>query len=216
LESSSFCDKYIDISPLIHAKTAVFPGDTAFSHSVNLSLKAGDNLDLSEIKTTVHIGAHADAPSHYHVKGESIEQRSLSLYMGSAQVIEVNIDRAKRITINDFNQPIVAERVLFKTNSFPNPDQWNGDFNSLSPELIYELHSKGVVLVGIDTPSVDPSDDKNLPSHQALFQTNMAVLEGLILNDVAVGVYDLIALPLKILGADASPVRAILLPKGEK
>jgi len=216
LESSSFCDKYIDISPLIHAKTAVFPGDTAFSHSVNLSLKAGDNLDLSEIKTTVHIGAHADAPSHYHVKGESIEQRSLSLYMGSAQVIEVNIDRAKRITINDFNQPIVAERVLFKTNSFPNPDQWNGDFNSLSPELIYELHSKGVVLVGIDTPSVDPSDDKNLPSHQALFQTNMAVLEGLILNDVAVGVYDLIALPLKILGADASPVRAILLPKREK
>lgn len=216
MESSSFCDKYIDISPLIHAKTAVFPGDTAFSHSVNLSLKAGDNLDLSEIKTTVHIGAHADAPSHYHVKGESIEQRSLSLYMGSAQVIEVNIDRAKRITINDFNQPIVAERVLFKTNSFPNPDQWNGDFNSLSPELIYELHSKGVVLVGIDTPSVDPSDDKNLPSHQALFQTNMAVLEGLILNDVAVGVYDLIALPLKILGADASPVRAILLPKGEK
>lgn len=216
MESSSFCDKYIDISPLIHAKTAVFPGDTAFSHSVNLSLKAGDNLDLSEIKTTVHIGAHADAPSHYHVKGESIEQRSLSLYMGSAQVIEVKIDRAKRITLNDFNQPIVAKRVLFKTNSFPNPDQWNGDFNSLSPELIYELHSKGVVLVGIDTPSVDPSDDKNLPSHQALFQTNMAVLEGLILNDVAVGVYDLIALPLKILGADASPVRAILLPKGEK
>jgi arylformamidase len=215
LESSSFCDKYIDISPLIHAKSAVFPGDTAFSHTVNLSLRAGDNLDLSEIKTTVHIGAHADAPSHYHIKGESIEQRSLNLYMGSAQVIEVNIPRGRRITPSDLTQKIEAPRVLFKTNSFPDPDNWNGDFNSLSPELINELHSLGVVLVGIDTPSVDPSDDKNLPSHQALFQTNMAVLEGLVLSQVNPGIYDLIALPLKILGADASPVRAILIPKGE-
>lgn len=216
MESSSFCDKYIDISPLIHARTAVFPGDTAFSHTVNLSLKTGDNLDLSEIKTTVHIGAHADAPSHYHLKGEAIDQRSLSFYMGDAQVIEVNIERGKRITLSDFNQPIMAKRVLFKTNSFPNPDIWNGDFNSLSAELILHLHSKGVVLVGIDTPSVDPSDDKTLPSHQALFETNMAVLEGIVLNNVSEGLYDLIALPLKILGADASPVRAILIPKGEK
>jgi arylformamidase len=216
LESSSFCDKYIDISPLIHARTAVFPGDTAFSHTVNLSLKAGDNLDLSEIKTTVHIGAHADAPSHYHLKGETIDQRSLTPYMGSAQVIEVNISRGKRITQNDFNQKILAPRVLFKTNSFPNPDLWNGDFNSFSPELIHHLHKEGVELVGIDTPSVDPADDKELSSHQALYQTNMAVLEGIVLNNVSEGLYDLIALPLKILGADASPVRAILLPRGEK
>ena len=216
MESSSFCDKYIDISPLIHSKSAVFPGDTAFSHTVNLSLRSGDNLDLSEIKTTVHIGAHADAPSHYHLKGESIDQRSLNLYMGSAQVIEVNISRGQRITPNDLTQKIVAPRVLFKTNSFPDPDNWSGDFNSLSPELINQLHSLGVVLVGIDTPSVDPSDDKLLSSHQSLFKTNMAVLEGLILSHVSEGLYDLIALPLKILGADASPVRAILLPKGEK
>ena len=216
MESSSFCDKYIDISPLIHARTAVFPGDTAFSHTVNLSLKAGDNLDLSEIKTTVHIGAHADAPSHYHLKGETIDQRSLFPYMGSAQVIEVHISRGKRINQNDFNQKILAPRVLFKTNSYPNPDQWNGDFNSFSPELIHHLHNEGVVLVGIDTPSVDPADDKELSSHQALYKTNMAVLEGIVLNNVSEGLYDLIALPLKILGADASPVRAILLPRGEK
>ena len=214
MESSSFCDNYIDISPLLHSKSAVFPGDTVFTHTVNMSMKAGDNLDLSDIKTTLHIGAHADAPSHYHQEGETIEQRKLSLYMGAAQVIEVILPRGARIGINDLTAQVKAPRVLFKTHSFPNPDEWNEDFNSLTPELIEHLHSLGVVLVGIDTPSVDPATDKELPSHHALYKTNMAVLEGLVLSHVSVGVYDLIALPLKIAGADASPVRAILLPKG--
>jgi arylformamidase len=214
LESSSFCDNYIDISPLLHSKSAVFPGDTVFTHTVNMSIKAGDNLDLSDIKTTLHIGAHADAPSHYHLEGETIEQRKLSFYMGAAQVIEVQIPLGARIGLKELTAEIKAPRVLFKTNSFPNPDQWNEDFNSLSPELIEHLHSLGVVLVGIDTPSVDPATDKELPSHHALFKTNMAVLEGLVLTHVPDGIYDLIALPLNILGADASPVRAILIPKG--
>ncbi|MBC7428895.1 MAG: cyclase family protein [Bacteriovorax sp.] len=214
MESSSFCDNYIDISPLLHSKSAVFPGDTTFTHTINMSMNAGDNLDLSDIKTTLHIGAHADAPSHYNQKGETIEQRSLTPYMGAAQVIEVQIAPGERIGINDFSVEIKAPRVLFKTNSFPDSDFWNEDFNSLSPELIEHLHSLGVVLVGIDTPSVDPSTDKELPSHQALFKTNMAVLEGIVLSHVPDGLYDLMALPLKIANADASPVRAILFPKG--
>ena len=216
MESSSFCDNYIDISPLLHAQSAVFPGDTVFTHTVNMSIKTGDNLDLSDIKTTLHIGAHADAPSHYHRKGESIEQRNLSLYMGEAQVIEVNLPRGERIQVSDLKVSIKAPRVLFKTHSFPNPDSWNEDFNSLSPELIVHLHSLGVLLVGIDTPSVDPATDRELPSHQALFKTNMAVLEGIVLSDAPEGLYDLIALPLKIVGGDASPVRAILLPRGNR
>ncbi len=214
MESSSFCDNYIDISPLLHSKSAVFPGDTLFTHTVNMSIKAGDNIDLSDIKTTLHIGAHADAPSHYHEKGETIEHRSLSLYMGAAQVVEVQIPRGARIKLSDISVDIKAPRVLFKTNSFLDPDLWNEDFNSLSPELIEHLHSLGVVLVGIDTPSVDPAPDKELPSHQALFKTKMAVLEGIVLTHVAAGLYDLVALPLKIANADASPVRAILFPKG--
>lgn len=213
MESSSFCDNYIDISPLLHSKTAVFPGDTLFTHTVNMSIKAGDNIDLSDIKTTLHIGAHADAPSHYHQNGVTIEHRNLSLYMGAAQVIEVRLPRGARIGIKDLSGEVLAPRVLFKTNSFPDPDLWNEDFNALSPELIEHLHSLGVVLVGIDTPSVDPAPDKELPSHQALFKTNMAVLEGIILSHVAAGFYDLIALPLNIANADASPVRAILIPK---
>ena len=106
---------------------------------------------------------------------------------------------------------IKAPRVLFRTDSFSKPDQWNDDFNSLSPELIDWLSSLGVRLVGIDTPSVDPSDSKDLPSHQALYRNDMAVLEGILLSEVPDGLYNLIALPLRIKGADASPVRAILL-----
>jgi arylformamidase len=103
--------------------------------------------------------------------------------------------------------------VLFKTGSFPDPNQWNGDFNALSPELIEHLADQGVVTVGIDTPSVDPADSKALESHQALFRRDVAVLEGLILNRVTPGVYTLVALPLALKDADASPVRAILLER---
>ncbi len=213
MESSSFCDNYIDISPLIHSKSAVFPGDTPFSLTMNMSIASGDHIDLSEIKSTVHIGAHADAPSHYHGQGMSIEQRNLSLYLGETQVIEVKLPSLKRIYPEDLNCEILAPRILFKTNSAPNPDSWNEDFNSLSPELVFYLHKLGVKLIGIDTPSVDPATDKEMLSHQALFKTDMAVLEGLILGHVASGFYNLIALPLKIAGACASPVRAILIPK---
>jgi arylformamidase len=101
--------------------------------------------------------------------------------------------------------------VLFKTRSFPNPDRWTSDFASLSPELIEKLAGQGVRLVGIDTPSIDPAEDKALESHQAVLRNDMAILEGIVLDDVAEGEYQLVALPLRIAGADASPVRAVLL-----
>ncbi len=126
-------------------------------------------------------------------------------------MVEVSKGRGERIGINDLPNAIEARRVLFRTNSFPNPEQWNGDFVALSPELILHLHKVGVILVGIDTPSVDPADSKQLESHQALWQTKMGVLEGLVLQDVQPGIYLLSALPLKIEGADAGPVRAVLM-----
>jgi arylformamidase len=205
--------KYIDISPVLSSKTAVFPGDTPFKRGINMSFSSGSHLDLSDIHTTLHIGAHTDAPSHYHERGKSIEKRDLSLYFGDCQVIEVRLSPEARIYPKDFSDEIKAPRVLFKTNSFSNPDQWKDEFNSLSPELVNFLHQKGVKLVGIDTPSVDPATSKDLPSHKALFETDMALIEGIILTHVKPGLYQLIALPLNIEGADASPVRAILLPK---
>lgn len=204
--------QYIDISPVLRASIAVFPGDTPFNRTVNMSFKEGQHLDLSDVRTTLHVGAHTDAPSHYHGKGKTIEERDLSLYMGPCQVIEVK-GHPVRIKPENLTEKILAPRILFKTNSFPDPDRWNEDFSALSPELIQFLKSHHVILVGIDTPSVDPATDKSLASHKAIFETDMAILEGIILEHVTPGLYQLIALPLRIEGGDASPVRAILLPE---
>lgn len=202
---------YIDISPALRVGIAVFPGDTPYSRTINMSFQDGKHLDLSEIRTTLHVGAHTDAPSHYHERGKSIDQRDLSLYMGPCQVIQV--EAKSRITSLDLGVEITAPRVLFRTDSFTNPDEWHNDFSALSSELIHFLKSKGVVLVGIDTPSVDPATDETLESHKAIFENDMGILEGIILSHVHPGNYQLLALPLKIEGADASPVRAILLPE---
>lgn len=206
----------LDISPVISPRTAVFPGDTPFSAEVALDMHKGDNLTLSSFRMSAHIGAHTDAPNHYALGGSSIDARALEIYLGAAQVIEVHCAPNARIQISDLRStPILAPRVLFKTRSFPNPDRWNGDFVSLSAELVNYLASKKVILVGIDTPSIDPANDKVLESHTAVFQHDLAILEGIVLDHVESGLYDLIALPLRIAGADATPVRAILL-KGEE
>jgi arylformamidase len=203
--------KVFDLTPQIHSGLGVFPGDTPFQRHVGLDFKAGHNLLLSSITSTLHLGAHADSSSHYHAQGEGIEKRDLMAYFGLAQVIRIQGRRGDRIRLSDLHGiEIQASRVLFSTGTFPDPDKWNSDFMALSPEVIQFLHQKGCVLVGIDTPSVDPETSKELESHQALFQTKMAVLEGLLLEKVPAGLYTLVALPLPILEADASPVRALL------
>ena len=109
-------------------------------------------------------------------------------------------------------EPIGATRVLLKTGSYPDPRAFSEDFLGLSAEFVDHVHAEGVILIGIDTPSVDPFADKVLESHQALARHDMANLEGLVLDEVEPGFYTLIALPLRIPGADASPVRAVLAP----
>lgn len=205
--------KIYDLTPKISPRLGVFPGDQSFTRNVALSMAAGAHLELSSILTTVHLGAHADAPSHYHAQGADIASRPLSLYLGKAQVIRVQgLGARERVRPEHIRQAIEAPRVLFDTGTFPDPENWNSDFAALSPELIEGLASKGVRLVGLDTPSVDPEDSKALESHQALYRHDLAVLEGLFLKDVPEGVYTLIALPLPIESGDASPVRAVLVP----
>jgi arylformamidase len=203
--------KVYDLTPPISPRLGVFPGDVKFARQISLDFQKGHHLLLSAIQATLHLGAHADSSSHYHQSGTGIEKRPLAAYFGSAQVISIKPRRGERISVEDLSgTEIRAPRILFCTGSFPNPDQWNSDFMSLSPELIHHLHGLGCVLVGIDTPSVDPEDSKGLESHQALFQTGICVLEGLMLSKVPPGLYTLMAAPLPIEDADASPVRALL------
>lgn len=201
----------IDISPVIDPTIAVWPGDTPYVRTINVDMEKGGNLTLSDIRTTVHVGAHTDAPSHYLPDGQDIASRSLHYYIGPCSVIHVEGARGRRIMPNDLEgKRIMATRVLLRTGTFPDPRNWNDDFASLSPELVDWLHSLGVILIGIDTPSVDPFESKALEAHQALARHDMANLEGLVLDRVAEGRYELVALPLALAGADGSPVRAIL------
>lgn len=200
-----------DISPPIDASIHVWPGDTPYVQTVNLDMHAGANLTLSDIRTTVHVGAHADAPSHYVADGADIAERSLDLYLGPCAVVSVDVARDERILPRHIEgKPLDAPRVLFRTGTFPDPRAWNEDFASLSPELVDALHERGVVLIGIDTPSADPFHSKALEAHNAFARHDMAILEGVVLDGVPDGVYELIALPLRLLHADASPVRAVL------
>lgn len=200
----------IDISPLVSPRIGVWPGDVAFRRSVTCSIAGGANIDLSSFESTVHLGAHTDAPSHYRGGAETIDERPLDLYYGPCQVIEVAVGRGERIGVDHVREPIVAPRVLFHTGTYPDPDHFSTDFASLSAPLVRWLASQGVRLVGIDTPSVDLFDDKVLESHQAVAAADMAILEGVVLDHVVPGLYTLVALPLKLEGSDASPVRAAL------
>jgi arylformamidase len=199
-----------DITPPITASLAVWPGDTPPSREVLCDMRKGANITLSTLRATVHLGAHADAPCHYGVNAASIEQRSLDYYLGRCQVIRVNVPRKRRIRVADVHCEIHTPRILLATRSFPDPDLFNEDFAGLSAELIDHLHARGVSLVGIDTPSVDLFESVDLPAHKRILQHDMAILEGLVLREVPEGEYELIALPLRLVGFDGSPVRAVL------
>ena len=199
-----------DISPLISPRLQVWPGDTPPRREVLCDMARGDNLTLSTLHATAHLGAHADAPSHYGAGAPAIGRRSLDYYLGPCQVMRVAAGRGVRITPAMLPVSVVAPRLLLATGTYPDPEDFNTDFAALAPGLVEFLHGRGVRLVGVDTPSVDLFDSKHLPSHHACLRHDLAILEGLVLGGVPPGLYELIALPLRLDGFDASPVRAVL------
>jgi arylformamidase len=201
-----------DITPPVTPALAVWPGDTPPSREVLLDMRRGHHLTLSTIRSTVHLGAHADAPSHYGTDAPAIDERPLERYLGPARLVRVAVERGTRIPAARLPDRLEARRVLLATGSFPDPNDFNRDFAALSAEAVERLHERGVTLIGIDTPSVDLFDSKDLPAHQACLRHDVAILEGLVLDGVPEGLYELIALPLRLVGFDASPVRAVLRP----
>ncbi|MFM9995218.1 MAG: FAD-dependent monooxygenase [Phycisphaerales bacterium] len=205
-----------DITPPVTARLAVWPGDTPLSREVLCDIEKGANITLSSLRATVHLGAHADGPNHYGKGAPGIGERPLHHYLGPCRVVDAPVDRASRVRPGDIVgglDQITEPRVLIRTGTFPDPEKWNSDFAGLSVELIESLASRGVVTIGLDTPSVDLQDSRDLPAHHAMLRHDMAILEGLVLADVPPGPYELIALPLKLMGFDASPIRAILRPR---
>jgi arylformamidase len=202
-----------DITPTVSPRLAVWPGDTPPSRRVLMDLAAGATVTLSTLEATVHLGAHADAPSHYGLGAPDIAAAELDRYLGPCRVVRAAVPRGERVTAAHLDGDVdaIAEpRLLIATATFPDPDAWNADFAGVAPELVDRLADRGVRLLGIDTPSVDLADSKDLPAHRRCLARDVAILEGLVLRVVPPGRYELVALPLKLEGFDASPVRAVL------
>ena len=202
--------KIWDISPPIASDSPLFPGDTAYSQQWTATIAPGCPVNLSAITMSPHIGAHADAPLHYGVDAATIGQVSLDPYLGRCRVIHaIDCGRLVRPEHLAHAATDLPRRVLVRT-CLSAPTQWSPEFSAFAPETIAWLASLNVRLVGIDSQSVDPADSKTLDSHHLLLHHGLRVLENLVLDDVPAGDYELIALPLKLMTADASPVRAVL------
>lgn len=200
-----------DISPPVREGAPVFPGDTPYQQRWAASIAPGCPVNVSTLTLSPHVGAHADAPLHYDPDGQPVGTLDLDPYLGPCRVVHA-IARGPLVTWEHIAHAVHAlpPRVLVRTYQRAPVDRWDPQLAAFAPETIERLADAGLRLVGIDTASIDPADSKTLDSHQVIRRRGLRVLENLVLDEVPEGDYELIALPLKLVTADASPVRAVL------
>ncbi len=199
-----------DLSPAVQAGSPVFPGDAAYAQAWNARIGPGCPVNVATLTLSPHTGAHADAPLHYDDQGAAIGTVELAPYLGRCRVIHA-IGRGPLVEWQHLEHALAGlpPRVLVRTYA-RQPEAWDPQLPAFAPKTVERLADLGVLLIGIDSASIDPAQSKALPSHQVIRRRNLRVLENLRLDDVAEGDYELIALPLKLTSADASPVRAVL------
>ena len=205
-----------DISPPVQPGTPVFPGDTAFDLAWPARIGPGCPVNVSTMTLSPHTGAHADAPLHYDDAGAAIGAVDLTPYLGHCRVVHA-INCRPLVQQHHIQHALVdisdlPPRLLVRTYARAPVHHWDAELAAYAPELVEHLADLGVLLIGIDTASIDPASSKTLDSHQVIRRRGLRVLENLLLDDVPEGDYELIALPLKLMTADASPVRAVLRP----
>jgi arylformamidase len=209
--------RLIDISPPVGPDAPVWPGDTAYRAEVHWPMTDGSPVVVHRYETTPHVGAHADAPAHFLPGGATIDAVALEPYVGPCQVVHCLPGPSPRsvVTLADVHAALartrgpVAPRLLIRTYRVF-PATWVDDFPGLAPDVPAWLSAQGGVLVGMDTASLDPRTSTDMAAHRAAAAHDLAILENLRLDQVAEGRYELIALPLRLAGLDASPVRAVL------
>jgi arylformamidase len=202
-----------DLSPPVDASAPVFPGDTPFSMRWTATLAPGCPVNVSAVTLSPHVGSHADAPLHYDAAGAAVAELDLEPYLGRCRVIHAL--GARPLVHWQHLAHAAAElppRVLVRTYEHAPIDRFDSHMAAFAPDTLEALADRGVRLVGLDTASLDPADSKDLPSHQVARRRDLRVLENLVLDAVPEGDYELIALPLRWRGVDASPVRAVLRP----
>lgn len=200
-----------DISQPLHAAVPVWPGEPPVALHSHAVIGDGCPVNVGAIFTPLHAGTHGDAPLHYANDGVDSAGSTLDPYVGPCVLLDMR-HASGRVEQSDIDWTAIAgaERVLLRTyDRFPH-ERWDSDFTAIAADVIARLGGMGVRLIGTDAASLDPEQSKTLDAHQAVKAADMRILEGLVLDDVPPGRYELIALPLRIVGADASPVRAIL------
>jgi arylformamidase len=206
--------KVFDITRPLVADLAPWPGDTSFSYSLIRRLAEGSSVNLGRITTSLHSGTHADAFFHFDDRGPAIDRFAVERYLGPAAVADLSAKflsgSSGEITVADLETGMVAPRLLIKTGGWPDSTKFPSAIPVLAPGVAEWMRNKGVKLLGLDLPSVDAIDSKDLRNHHALAAADIAIVEGLDLSQVEAGAYSLAALPLRIVGGDGAPVRAIL------
>ena len=204
----------LDISPPVGRASPVWPGDTAYAAEVHWPRSDVSPVLVHRFTTTPHIGAHADAPSHVLPEGDSIDAVPLDAYLGPGLVLDCR-PAGSLITLDQVLAGLercatpMAPRLLLRTYDVC-PEVWVDSFPGLDPEVLHWFTGQGGVLVGVDTASLDPMRSTTMDAHRAAAGYGIAILENLRLDQVTEGAYELIALPLRLVGLDASPVRAVL------
>jgi arylformamidase len=199
-----------DISIPLNSETDVWEGDNRFTVRRVMSKSSGCSVNVTTIETTVQIGTHVDAPLHFHEDGADIATVPLDPFIGRARVVRLHTDGAITRQALEGVDLDGVERLLVSTRSEPGQMRFADPFSYLEPAAAELLAERRVKLFGIDSFSVDDRDSKELLSHHALDRVGCSILEGLVLFDVPPGDYELIALPLPLVGCDGSPVRAVL------
>jgi len=201
---------WIDITQPLRNTMAVWPGDTPFQFHLAVTKEESGSVNIGEISSSTHIGTHADAPFHFDNEGKTIDQIDPSIYIGKAIVIDLTEKgeiRREYLENIDFQG---VQRVLFKCLKEIDVDTFPDEVPYMDPEIGPFLKEKGIILIGIDSPSVDSITSKTLDTHHSLNRNGIHIIENLMLTKVEAGLYEFIALPLKIEGGDGSPVRAVV------
>jgi arylformamidase len=201
----------IDISRPLAGGVACWPGDVPFAFRLGWTIFQGASVNVGAIETSVHTATHCDAPFHFDNLGLTIDRLPLDAFVGPANLVDVrNIqDWRSRLSHLDLAS---TPRILFRTGGWPDTTRFPDSIPVMESDLPDWLADRGVRLIGVDLPSVDPLDSKTLDNHHSLGRRGITIVEGLWLEDIAEGSYELIALPLKIVGADGAPLRAALRP----
>jgi arylformamidase len=198
----------IDISRPLSNSTAHWPGDTPFDFGLPVRRDAQSGINVGAFKCSTHFGTHLDAPFHFTDSTETIDQLDLGVCYGDALVVDV---RGHTLIGPEFLPDTMPKRVLLRTDSWLSSAEFPISIPTLSLEAVHKLAALNVVLIGVDIPSVDQVDSKDLPIHHALYRAGITILESLFLADVTPGSYLLAAFPLLISGGDAAPARAVLI-----